>query len=337
MTAEAEVDDIRSEWLDRFGPLPAPAEGLLAVARLRVECLRTGVREVSATPARPGQGAGRPGRRGLVARIAPLELPASARVRLRRLRPESVVKEETEPAGGPARARRGTRRGVDGAARRARARVGGPGRGRIVWRGGAPVECPFREAPPRSGRRGSAVRSGGGMRPVAHRGHGERRHHHASRSSRTSCRRCRAAPWRSARCPSRRPRAGARCRRWTGTGDATVSTQFAAFQLNGLVAQTLEQGALAQRHVDGDRGRRRHRPPGLRDPGRGGLDPGHLAVQPDRHRPRRPAAQGVRGPARRAPSPSRRSSRRSSATSTSAPPRCAPTTTRTTPRSPSCA
>ncbi len=95
VTVQAEVDDIRAEWLDRFGPLPAPAEGLLAVARLRVECLRTGVREVSATPARPGQGAGRPGRRGLVARIAPLELPASARVRLRRLRPEAVVKEET--------------------------------------------------------------------------------------------------------------------------------------------------------------------------------------------------------------------------------------------------
>jgi transcription-repair coupling factor (superfamily II helicase) len=94
VTTEAEVDDIRSEWLDRFGPLPPPAEGLLAVARLRVECLRTGVREVSATPARAGQGTGRPGRRGLVARIAPLELPASARVRLRRLRPESLVKDE---------------------------------------------------------------------------------------------------------------------------------------------------------------------------------------------------------------------------------------------------
>ena len=95
VSAESEVDDIRAEWLDRFGPLPAPAEGLLAVARLRVECLRTGVREVSATPARAGQGTGRPGRRGFVARIAPLELPASARVRLRRLRPESLVKEET--------------------------------------------------------------------------------------------------------------------------------------------------------------------------------------------------------------------------------------------------
>jgi transcription-repair coupling factor (superfamily II helicase) len=94
VTTEAEVHDIRAEWLDRFGPLPAPAEGLLAVAQLRVECLRTGVREVSATRARPGEGASLPGRRGLVARLAPLELPASARVRLRRLRPESVVKED---------------------------------------------------------------------------------------------------------------------------------------------------------------------------------------------------------------------------------------------------
>jgi transcription-repair coupling factor (superfamily II helicase) len=95
------VDDIRTEWLDRFGPLPPPAEGLLAVAQLRVECLRTGVREVSATAVRPGQGpAGRgpvtgPGRRAFRVRVAPLSLPASARVRLRRLRPEAVYKEES--------------------------------------------------------------------------------------------------------------------------------------------------------------------------------------------------------------------------------------------------
>ena len=94
VTGEGEVDDIRAEWLDRFGPLPAPAEGLLAVARLRVECLRTGVREVSATAGRPGQVSTVGGRRRLVARLAPLALPASARVRLRRLRPEAQYKEE---------------------------------------------------------------------------------------------------------------------------------------------------------------------------------------------------------------------------------------------------
>jgi len=94
VTTDAEVDDIRAEWTDRFGPPPAPAEGLLAVGRLRALCLRTGVREVSAAPAPPGQGRGGPGRRGLVARLSPLELPASARVRLRRLRPDALVKED---------------------------------------------------------------------------------------------------------------------------------------------------------------------------------------------------------------------------------------------------
>jgi transcription-repair coupling factor (superfamily II helicase) len=98
VSEEAEVHDVRAEWLDRFGPLPPAAEGLLAVGRLRVECLRSGVREVSATPWRPGQpGSGRSvsetTRRGFVARLSPLELPASARVRLRRLRPEAVMKE----------------------------------------------------------------------------------------------------------------------------------------------------------------------------------------------------------------------------------------------------
>jgi transcription-repair coupling factor (superfamily II helicase) len=95
VTGESEVDDIRAEWLDRFGPLPPPADGLLAVARLRVECLRTGVREVSATAARPGQVSSSGGRRRLAARLVPLALPASARVRLRRLRPEAVYKEES--------------------------------------------------------------------------------------------------------------------------------------------------------------------------------------------------------------------------------------------------
>src|SRR5205823_11917821 len=47
VTTQAEVDDIRDEWMDRYGPVPAAAESLLAVARLRAECVRTGVREVT--------------------------------------------------------------------------------------------------------------------------------------------------------------------------------------------------------------------------------------------------------------------------------------------------
>jgi hypothetical protein len=35
-----------------------------------------------------------------------------------------------------------------------------------------------------------------------------------------------------------------------GTGESTVSTKFAAFELNGLVEQTLEQAALVRRHAD---------------------------------------------------------------------------------------
>ena len=41
------VEDIRAEWVDRYGPVPGPAEALLDVARLRAECHRIGVREVT--------------------------------------------------------------------------------------------------------------------------------------------------------------------------------------------------------------------------------------------------------------------------------------------------
>ena len=85
------------------GPVRAsasdPAVGLLAVARLRVECIRIGVTEVSVTPLRPGQrgpggtSASVLGSKRLVARLSPVELPASAKVRLRRLHPDSVLKE----------------------------------------------------------------------------------------------------------------------------------------------------------------------------------------------------------------------------------------------------
>jgi transcription-repair coupling factor (superfamily II helicase) len=87
-TNEADVDDVGEEWADRYGPLPPPAEGLLALARLRVECLRVGITDVSVVPARVG------GSRQPVARLSPLTLPASAQVRLRRLAPGAAFKEE---------------------------------------------------------------------------------------------------------------------------------------------------------------------------------------------------------------------------------------------------
>ncbi|MBU6328583.1 MAG: transcription-repair coupling factor [Acidobacteria bacterium] len=88
VASQQEVDDIRHEWEDRYGPVPAPAEALLAVARLRAECVRTGVRDITVTT---GSGFG-PAR--LVARINPITLPTSRTIRLQRLYTGSVHKPE---------------------------------------------------------------------------------------------------------------------------------------------------------------------------------------------------------------------------------------------------
>ena len=77
----AEVDDVRAEWLDRFGPLPAAAEALLAVARLRALCAGAGVTDVSVRSLAGG---------GAEARVSPLRLRESRRVRLERLWPAAA-------------------------------------------------------------------------------------------------------------------------------------------------------------------------------------------------------------------------------------------------------
>lgn len=85
-----EVEDVRSEWLDRFGALPAPATALLEVALLRVECLRLGVEDLAVSvPRFASEGAGPRGGPGgrAVAKLSPVMLPTSAEVRLRRLAP----------------------------------------------------------------------------------------------------------------------------------------------------------------------------------------------------------------------------------------------------------
>jgi len=87
VTTDGEVDDIRAEWEDRFGPLPPEAEALLAVARLRAEASRTGVREV--TVVAPSGFGGQPS----TARLSPLPLKTSQQIRLKRLHPTAVYKE----------------------------------------------------------------------------------------------------------------------------------------------------------------------------------------------------------------------------------------------------
>jgi len=91
--SNTEVDDIRAEWEDRYGPPPPPALALLSVGRLRAECHRLGIREVSLV--------------GSQARLAPLALRASAVMRLKRLAKESVYKEEIGQISAP------IRKGVD--------------------------------------------------------------------------------------------------------------------------------------------------------------------------------------------------------------------------------
>ena len=87
LRTDADVADVATEWEDRFGPLPAPAAALLDVARLRVECLRLGIAELTVTvPRNLGGMGGGSGRRASV-KLSPVTLPASAEVRLRRLAP----------------------------------------------------------------------------------------------------------------------------------------------------------------------------------------------------------------------------------------------------------
>jgi len=90
VTTDAEVDDIRTEWEDRFGPVPEPACRLLDVARLRAEAHRLGVREINVTK---GPAFGGP---AWTARISPLVLKTSQQIRLTRLFRGAVYKEAGE-------------------------------------------------------------------------------------------------------------------------------------------------------------------------------------------------------------------------------------------------
>ena len=71
------VDDVASEWVYRYGPLPIAAVALIDLARLRVEAIRVGLDEIV--------------RLRHEIRIAPIDLKPSQEVRLKRLQPRSVL------------------------------------------------------------------------------------------------------------------------------------------------------------------------------------------------------------------------------------------------------
>ncbi|GAA5109429.1 transcription-repair coupling factor [Alloalcanivorax gelatiniphagus] len=75
---DADVDEVRSELLDRYGNPPEVVESLLVVARFRARCRQVGVGEVTVA--------------GKYVRFAPVVLPDSRVVRLQRLHPRSIVK-----------------------------------------------------------------------------------------------------------------------------------------------------------------------------------------------------------------------------------------------------
>ncbi|MGI9164087.1 MAG: transcription-repair coupling factor [Mycobacterium sp.] len=80
-TGPAGIGTVIDELVDRYGPLPQPAQRLVAVARLRLLCRQYGVTEVALT--------------GTTLRVAPLPLQDSAQVRLKRIYPAANYRATT--------------------------------------------------------------------------------------------------------------------------------------------------------------------------------------------------------------------------------------------------
>ena len=76
--ADEDIVLLREELVDRYGAPPPPVERLLEVARFRARCRRAGISEVTV--------------QGKNLRFAPVELPESREVRLKRVYPGSLLK-----------------------------------------------------------------------------------------------------------------------------------------------------------------------------------------------------------------------------------------------------
>lgn len=77
-----ELENVHEELKDRYGVPPEPVEMLFEAARFRNEVRQTGVREVTA--------------QGAMIRFAPVDLPESAQLRLKRLYPKSIYKPQLD-------------------------------------------------------------------------------------------------------------------------------------------------------------------------------------------------------------------------------------------------
>ena len=90
VTTMDELEDLRAEWLDRYGALPSAALGLLELAQLRLTCLTLGISSVVVMPAKVGV------RSKPVVKLGPLELSTSQQIRLRRLHGSRAYVEATK-------------------------------------------------------------------------------------------------------------------------------------------------------------------------------------------------------------------------------------------------
>ncbi len=80
--ADADVEEIRAELVDRYGPPPEVVETLLVVARFRARARRAGLTEI--------------GLAGKNVRFAPVTLPDSRQVRLQRLYPKGKLHSQVD-------------------------------------------------------------------------------------------------------------------------------------------------------------------------------------------------------------------------------------------------
>ncbi|MCG7287814.1 transcription-repair coupling factor [Cellulomonas sp. ACRRI] len=75
---ETTLEEISAELVDRYGPIPEAVTNLFAVARFRLHARTAGLTDITA--------------QGKFVRFAPVDLPESAQLRLKRLYPGSVLK-----------------------------------------------------------------------------------------------------------------------------------------------------------------------------------------------------------------------------------------------------
>ena len=90
ITTIEEMRDLREEWLDRYGALPAAAQGLLHLGELRVRCLAWGIRSLQVLPAKVGI------RSTPLLKASPVVLSMSQQMRLRRRFGSGRYNEETK-------------------------------------------------------------------------------------------------------------------------------------------------------------------------------------------------------------------------------------------------